>query len=342
MAPSLKTLLITLEYPPQIGGVASYYSGMVSATDFSVAVADANTLPKSWLKMVPWLYQQTKRERYSHILVGQVLPLGTVAWLVHCLLGTPYIVFTHGMDILLPQQSARKRWLLHRILRNAQQVIASSHFTAEQIQQFDSSIQNITVINPATNYAAEQASEPVANLPVQFVLSVGRLVERKGFDQVIQAVAQVANIHYVIAGTGPDEERLRSLASKHSVDARVHFMSGLSNAQLAHLYQRCLCLAMPSRRLANGDVEGYGIVVLEANRFGKTAIGGRAGGMPDAIQDGVTGVLVDPLDTRALAEIIKRLMQDIPYRQQLETAAKHWSLQQTWSQRAQQLKSVLK
>lgn len=339
MSSHLKTLLITLEYPPQIGGVARYYGALVGEKIFPCTVATADQLPASWIKMIPWLYRQIKREQYTHILVGQVLPLGTVAWIVSKLTGTPYLVFTHGMDVLLPQQSARKRWLLHRILRNASVITASSHFTAEQIQKFDARLQRIVVLNPAVTLAP--TVEPVPNLPAAFVLSVGRLVERKGFDLVIKALAQLPTVHYVIAGSGQDESRLRALAEQHGVSERVQILAGLTDRQVSYLYQQCTLLALPSRQLPNGDVEGFGIVVLEANQFGKTTIGGKAGGMPDAIQDGVTGVLVDPTDLTAFTQQLQRLLTDETYRQRFEQAALAWSKQQTWQQRAEQLKSVL-
>jgi phosphatidylinositol alpha-1,6-mannosyltransferase len=343
MEAGLKALLITLEYPPQVGGVANYYSALVHAQVFDCAVATREDLPAHWLKAIPWLYRQIKQHHYSHILVGQVLPLGTVAWLVSRFTGTPYVVFTHGMDVLVPQQSARKRWLLHRILRKAQRVIAASEFTANQVRQFDPKVQHVTVIHPAASITPHTpAQQPAAQLPEQFVLSVGRLVERKGFDYCIQALAGIPNLHYVIAGNGDDRERLMQLAKDHGVQERVHILHNLSNGELAYLYQHCLYLLLPSRQLANGDVEGYGIVVVEANRFGKTAIGGKAGGMEDAIQDGVTGLLVNPTDLQAIQGAMQRLLTDTADRQRLEQQALAWSQTQTWQHCAEQLKAVLK
>lgn len=332
-------LLITLEYPPQVGGVANYYASLVKALSLPCIVADATVLPQSWLKMIPWLYRQIKQQHYSHILVGQVLPLGTATLVVHWLTGTPYIIFTHGMDVLIPQRYLRKRWLLQRVLRSAQHIVAVSQFTANQIYQFDASL-TVTVIHPAAHITPELPIKPVSNLPQQFILSVGRLVERKGFDMIIRSIVHFPDVHYVIAGQGADEFRLIELAKQYAVQNRVHFFHDLTNAQIAYLYQHCLFLVMPSRQLADGDVEGFGIVVLEANSFGKTALGGTDGGMADAIQNGITGLLVDGTDHIAVTEAIRGLL-DLDYRHTLEVQTKQFSESHSWEYAAKQLYAIV-
>lgn len=331
-------LLITLEYPPQVGGVANYYWSLVKALALPCTVADTTVLPKSWWKMIPWLYRQVKQHQYSHILVGQVLPLGTVALVVHWLTRTPYIVFTHGMDVLVPQRYFRKRWLLRRILRSAQHIIASSQFTADQINKFEPAI-TVTVIHPAAAITPRIIPQTVAGVPDRFILSVGRLVERKGFDKVIQALNNFPDLHYVIAGNG-NSTNLINQARHYGVEGRVHFFHHLTDAQIAYLYQQCLFLAMPSRQLPTGDVEGFGIVVLEAACFGKTTIGGTAGGMADAIQDGQTGLLIDGNNVTELVIAIQKMLNDA-VRKKLEDQAKQYSERVTWEYAAQQLSAIV-
>lgn len=331
-------LLITLEYPPQVGGVANYYWSLVKALALPCTVADTTVLPKSWWKMIPWLYRQVKQHHHSHILVGQVLPLGTVALAVHWLTHTPYIVFTHGMDVLVPQRYFRKRWLLHRILRSAQHIIAASRFTADQIKQFEPAV-TVTVIHPAAAITPSIIPQTVIGVPDRFILSVGRLVERKGFNKVIQALNNFPDLHYVIAGNG-DPTNLINQARHDGVGERVHFFQQLANAEIAYLYQQCLFFMLPSQQLADGDVEGFGIVVLEAGRFGKTTIGGTTGGMADAIQAGVTGLLVDGENLSELSQAMQQLLSD-DFRKKLEQQAKQFSEQHTWEYAAHQLSAIV-
>ncbi|MBI4406956.1 MAG: glycosyltransferase family 4 protein [Candidatus Kerfeldbacteria bacterium] len=335
-----KPVLITLEYPPQVGGVANYYHSLIRALPLDCAVLDSTQLPRQWWRMIPWLYRQVKQQHYTHILVGQVLPLGTVALVIHWLLGTPYIVFTHGMDMLVPQRYPRKRWLLRRILRQAYRVVTVSSFTAQAIKTFEPKTAPVTVIHPAAAITPMTTIQSVAGLPEQFILSVGRLVERKGFDQVVKSLSQFPELQYVLAGDGVDQARLQQIAQQAGATDRVHFYQHLSDQQIAYLYQHCLFLVMPSRQLADGDVEGFGIVVLEANRFGKVAIGGQAGGMSDAIQHEHTGLLVDGTSSKELVDAIKKML-NVDYRANLEQQAKQYSESQTWEYAARQLLAIV-
>ncbi|MFA6474627.1 MAG: glycosyltransferase family 4 protein [Patescibacteria group bacterium] len=333
MATNAYPLLITLEYPPDVGGVANYYHNLLRCK-----VATRLDMPKPWWLMIPWLIGQVRLYNYSHVLVGQVLPLGTVALVVKLLTQKPYIVFTHGMDVLVPQTYWRKRWLLKRILRHAQHIVAASDYTKNLLFTFDRTLQNITVIHPAAHITPTTGVvKPAEPIPEKFILSVGRLVERKGFDRVIEALNKIPEIHYVIAGSGQDEPRLNELIKEYKLEKRVHILKNLSDQEIAYLYQHCTCLVMPARQLSNGDVEGFGIVALEANSFGKICIGGRSGGMSEAIQDGITGILVDPTNP---ADLIKALQRK--NYAELESAAQHWVLNQTWEHRRQQFNDMLK
>lgn len=331
--------LVTLEYPPQIGGVASYYGELVKHLPIgsvTVITNDRNQLLHPWWKTWFVLRQHFKKNGRRPILVGQVLPLGTVVWLFSKLYRVPYIVFVHGMDVTFPQTSVRKRWLLKRILGSAKFIIANSQFTARLIKN-----NRVEVITPGPLITPHLTAEPVADLPVKFVLSVGRLVERKGFDQVIASVEKFPDLQYVIAGQGSDQARLQQLITEKHLTDRVQIMSGLNNGQIATLYSQCEFLAMPARQLPNGDVEGFGIVVLEANLFGKPAIGGRTGGMTESIQDQVTGLVVDPTDSAALVHAMTKLVSDQMYCKQLGEQAKHWAEQQLWTDKAMQLSQLL-
>jgi phosphatidylinositol alpha-1,6-mannosyltransferase len=147
----------------------------------------------------------------------------------------------------------------------------------------------------------------------KIVLSVGRLVERKGHDTVIRAMPgvleRVPDAAYVIVGGGPESDRLARLAEDTGVARHVHLLGRLPRAETVGLMNRCDVLVMPSRRVGT-SVEGFGIVFLEAGALGRPVVGGRSGGIPDAIEDGVTGLLVDPEDTAALADAIATILLD--------------------------------
>jgi phosphatidylinositol alpha-1,6-mannosyltransferase len=143
------------------------------------------------------------------------------------------------------------------------------------------------------------------------LLSVGRLVPRKGIDTVLRALAMLpACVTYRVVGTGPDQRRLKELACHLGVAGRVTFLGRLSEADLAEEYRRCALFVQPSRRTAEGELEGLGLVFFEAGAWGRPVVAGRSGGEVDAVVDGETGLLVDGQSVEAIAAAIQALLED--------------------------------
>lgn len=344
-------LLLTLEYPPQIGGVANYYAELMRHMPLQSVLVVHNHYQRlsPWLKAWLVLWDYYRRYHFSSIIVGQILPLGTVVWLWQRLFRTPYIVCTHGMDITVPQRYWRKRILLRLILRSARFVVTVSRYSQAQLQQVlpQSHWKKIVIIAPGPIITPQTPAEAWPQpLPQRFMLSVGRLVQRKGFDTALRALAalpaHVSDLHYVIAGAGPERDHLFNLAHQLQLQERVHFLGAVTNGQLTTLYQACEFLVMPSRNLADGDFEGFGIVALEANAFAKPVIGSRAGGIADAIISQQTGVLVEPDNVAQLAQVIGHLTTDRNFCQRLGQHAQAAMAQQSWSAKAEQLRALLK
>jgi len=149
----------------------------------------------------------------------------------------------------------------------------------------------------------------------RLILTVGRLVERKGHDVVIRALPgirrAVGPVRYLIAGAGPEEARLRTLAREVGCADDVVFAGHVDDRDLPLFYAACDVFVMPSRALEQRDgIEGFGIVFLEAGACGKPVVGGRSGGIADAVLDGITGVLVDPRSVDEVTGALTRLLQD--------------------------------
>lgn len=311
-----KTLLVTLEYPPDIGGVASYYSNLIAQLpegDISILTNKNSTL-LPWYKSFKVIKQCVVKFNIKTVLVGQILPLGTIIALLSYLYPIKFIVFVHGMDITVPQKYMRKRILLKWILSKASHIVTVSQYTASRIQALTESTKTpLSIISPAAHITpAMRKADTVIDLPKQFILSVGRLVERKGFDKSIEAFALIQrefpDLHYIIAGSGSDEPRLKALISTLGLESKIHIRTGLSDSEIAELYAHCTFVTMPARVVHDTDFEGYGIAVLEANMFGKPVIGGRDSGMADAISDGVTGWLVDGTSVVEISEVMRQAM----------------------------------
>ena len=147
------------------------------------------------------------------------------------------------------------------------------------------------------------------------LLSVGNLVGRKGHDTIIRALpnvqGSVRNVAYVIVGTGPEKDSLRTLAEELGVENSILFTGFIKNKELANYYNMCDVFVLMSRTIAEKSaIEGFGIAYIEAAFLGKPVIGGKSGGTDDSIDDGVTGFLVEPEDVDALSKKIIFLLKN--------------------------------
>jgi phosphatidylinositol alpha-1,6-mannosyltransferase len=148
------------------------------------------------------------------------------------------------------------------------------------------------------------------------LLSVSRLADRyKGHDMVLRALplirARVPDVEYVVVGDGPLRPYLERMASALGVDDVVRFVGEVDARDLDRWYRRCdLFLLMSREERSTGGAEGYGLVFIEAALRGKAVIGGRSGGIPDAVVEGVTGLLVDPLNPVGIADAAIALLSD--------------------------------
>lgn len=330
----MKTLLITEEYPPFNGGIANYYGNLVNFWPLgeSLIVLDNNRgelrrsgRHLSWWPAFSVLRQKIKLSKIDYILVGQILPYGTVVYLLSLFNQKPYAVFLHGLDLSMALAVPRKKFLTRLILKRADKVICANSYVQSLVKEhfsfLESDNKKTAVINPGIITGAPYVRpetltdlRKIHGLEEKIVLlTVGRLVQRKGVDQVIRALEdmsddQIEKFVYFVAGTGPEEVNLKKMVPKRWRD-NIRFLGEISDKEKWEMYQLCDIFIMPARNI-NGDYEGFGISYLEANICGKPVIAGRSGGVADAVADGITGLMVDPEDTAEIAQTIIRLSED--------------------------------
>lgn len=224
------------------------------------------------------------------------------------------IICTHGIEVWEPLSPVRRR-----SLRRANLVLAPSESTAEHvINQQKVKRERVRVLPWAldpefeTILPAASKTPPPSSFPAgRVILTVGRWLasERyKGMDTLITSLPRLLprwpELQLAMIGEGDDRDWLEGLADKSGVRSHVHFLSGLSYAQLASCYSACEIFALPSH------AEGFGLVYLEAMACGKPVIGGAHGGAPEVIVDGVTGYLVQYGDVDQLSTSIETLLSE--------------------------------
>lgn len=251
-------------------------------------------------------------------------------------------VLIYGWDVWV-RVSPMRRWALQQ----ADFIISISDYTKRQavaINGLDE--KRIFVLPNALEWKTSEAVERVASSSLPGgtrLLSVGRLLkseQQKGFDTVIRALpsiaARVADVQYIIIGTGNDLERHKQLAREVGVSDRVHFLGTVDEATLRCCYKRCDVFVMPSAQ------EGFGFVYLEAMQYAKVVVAARSGGAPEVVQDQVTGRLVEYGNEDELAQALIELCLDPEKRTRLGSAG-YQRLQErfTFAQFKQKLTEIL-
>jgi len=279
------------------------------------------------LLVAAWEFCRKNKVRQIHC--GQMFSTGFAGYWCWLLLGIPYCVYAYGADLL--EFDGRLGWgqVLRRILRRADKIIAISKFTRECLLASGVAAERIDLVYPsldlgrfADSIDRDATRDDFGWDGKQVVLSIGRLVERKGQDTVIRALSAVAEkiptVHYAIGSRGPYRQALEQLAVDEGVAERVEFIGFVDEADLGRRYAAADLFSMVSREIDEvGEVEGFGIVYLEANAVGTAVLAGRSGGVEDAVADGQSGLLVDPEDLDAVVAAIVRLLQDDDLRHRL-------------------------
>lgn len=354
-------LLITLDYPPAFGGVSDYYAQLVRYfPDGELAVLDNNSgqlwQPQKgfwkWFEMLKAVARACRAGGYQKILVGQIIPLGLAAYILSFWFKFDYGVFLHGLDLSLALKTPRRRWLVGLILRRARWIICANSYTADQVQKFLVKVtqKNISVVNPGidpTNLPSlEILNAQKLNLAGNLkLLTVGRLVKRKGVDKMLQVLPEILlkypELKYYVLGQGPELENLKRQAQDLGLKDCVQFVSGVEHTQKWLYYQACDLFVLPALDLA-GDYEGFGIVYLEAALMGKAVVAGLSGGVKDAVIDGETGLIVDVEQIQDLKAAVMKLLADQKLSQQMGQTARARALENfTWSKQASKIAQIL-
>jgi phosphatidylinositol alpha-1,6-mannosyltransferase len=270
------------------------------------------------------------RYRPRFIWCGNLRPAAYPAKWAHERTGIPYGVIVHGGDLLALRHNFResriKRHTARALLGSAEVLVANSRWTHDlacdvlRELELPERTLRVRVVPLGTDPAAFRPGLDPAPLaaryrlpPGRWLLTVARLVPHKGIDTTIRALALLgrdhAELRYAVVGQGGDRPALEALAAGLGVADRVHFLPDVADDLLPLAYALATVYVGVSRLTAR-DVEGFGIALLEASASGKPVVAGRSGGMPDAVRDGETGLLVDPESAEAVAAAVGGLLAD--------------------------------
>jgi len=343
----MRIVILTQDFPPCVGGTAEFVHQLASAlhrhgSEVSVLApgprngTDENqsyrverySRPRRFAAIgtAQAFSRAVRRYRPEIVFLGHLMTTHALSPLLcRRLLGLPYVILIHGTDLrYCLTRSTVDALIGRRILFSALSVMVNSDHTRNRLLSCGYPAERVSVVHPGVDAALfNQQVDPgevrrkqkLDGRPI--VITVSRLAQRKGHAAVIRALPAVMEkigpVVYVIVGRGPEEGRLRALVRECGLDAHVRFVGYVGRGELPAYYRAADLFVMPAEELGpedSGDVEGFGIAFCEAASCGLPAIGSRTGGIPEAVIDGVTGILVDPGNVPQLAEAMTRLLAD--------------------------------
>jgi phosphatidyl-myo-inositol dimannoside synthase len=272
------------------------------------------------------LREVIRREPPDAILCPMWLPDGAACRWALGGAPIPYFVSAHGTEVFKDFATLRNsvrtvlaRGLKRRVFREADKVFPVSAFTGRAVHEETGADEGRLVVvhngvNPAIfKRTAVSPAEAARYRPhgERLLLTVTRLYPYKGVDRMLEALPPITqavpNVKYLVVGEGPDLPRLQRLAAGLGLQDRVCFLGRRTVAEIVSLYNLADLFVLLTRE-EPPDVEGFGLVFLEAAACGLPSVGGRSGGIPEAVEEGRTGWLVDPRDPRVIAATIIDLL----------------------------------
>jgi phosphatidylinositol alpha-1,6-mannosyltransferase len=318
----VRALFVTNDYPPKPGGIQQYLANLVAnhpgpvqvlAPREDAAVPEPHVSRSQHRFMWPtpdirrWVLDEIERFTPDIVVYGAPHPLALLGPRIAQTTGVPYAVMTHGAEFLVPDRIPVIRQAVLDPIVRADVVFAVSDFTRRRVEA--------AAHRPVVRLGAGvdlETFHPPQRPPEQFVIGcVSRFVARKGHGRVIDAADRLyqggSAVEVLIVGSGRLERRLRRHAAGAAVPVR--FETNVPWERLPELYREMSIFAMPARtRWAGLEVEGLGIVYLEAAASGLPVIAGRSGGAPETVVEGETGWVAETTDE--VADVLQRVYLD--------------------------------
>lgn len=375
---SSPVLFVTNDFGPRAGGIETFVIGLIERRPFGQTIvytsaqSGSEEYDQAWksdfgvtvirdrakiLLPTPRVARNLARIiKESNIQVaafGAAAPLGLLSASMKRAGIQRTLALTHGHEVWWAKVFPFNR-ALRRIGTTVDSLTYLGEFTQQVISQSLSKAAGAQMVKIAPgidvdHFTPQDASQLRRELKLEnkrVIVSVGRLVHRKGQDHLIQSLPEilksVPDAHVLMVGQGPYLSHLKKLVARHNVAEHVSFIGRIQYAQLPQYICAGDVFAMPSRsRFFGLEVEGLGIVYLEASACGLPVIAGSSGGAPDAVLNGVTGFVVDGQNNQEIAAAAITLLSDIDGAKKMGAAGREWIIEnwrwEIWSQRFNEL-----
>lgn len=376
----MKVLLLAENWPPRVGGIENYLTNIVrylKSAHFTVIVPlskgtkkrDAEVIKRvevirrrffwplmkpAWGPLYRWIKRRTGVQPHEVTLCGKALFEGLVGYKLKRKYNIPYIVFTYAMEIETWARNKKNSRRLCKVLWNANKVVYINEVTKKTLLAMGVQDKQLVKIWPGVeNRFFKQVEEKQIGkikkkygINGRYILTTARLVKRKGVDVVIEAFSMIdqvrfENVSLVIAGDGPESKSLKEKAEKLWVNKSVIFLGQVADTELPILYSGAEVFIMTPYKV-DDDIEGFGIVYLEAAACGTPSIATRSGGASEAVINEKTGIVIKPNSLEETKSAIELMLQNNELRLMLGKNARKRAWQGfRWVKRIELVKRVL-
>jgi len=326
-----KILVITLEFPPHLGGIATYVRYFVESLEGNEVVVLAPKyegykeydkklgvkvirkkpyFPKlmwpRWLRLFWQVFWLHRKEKFDIVYLHHVLPVGYVGWLMKKLKKLPYLVFSHGTDIEMGTRSAWKRKMLTKVTNEAEQIVFNSQSLKHRLLKILPDLEGkVSVLYPCPEkmFYEPPSGETLDKLRAQYALegkkvmvTIARMVDGKGYPHLlrmlVKLVEAVPNLVWVVIGDGPKKEWFIKEMQKQNLQNAVRFIGEMPHQELKNYYHLADLFVLLTHP-DEGKEEGLGLVFLEAAACGTPVVAGKSGGVEEAVVHTQTGLVVN-------------------------------------------------
>ena len=379
MSSTHRMLCITNDFGPRAGGIETFVIGLIERAPFGSTIVYTSAQPDSeeydriWFekygvevirdrskillpspRVLAILKKLVRDRQIPRVFFGAAAPLGLLSQGLRKAGVKRIVALTHGHEVWWSKVWPFS-WAMRRIGRGVDVLTYLGEFTRNAISRsLDTDDAKAMVrIAPGidtTHFAPVDATNLRKELELsdkKVIVSVGRLVHRKGQDTLVEALptilAKVPNAHLLFVGVGPHLEYIHKRAIQLGVLNHISFVGRVKYQELPEFICVGDVFAMPSRsRLAGLEVEGLGIVYLEASACGLPVVGGKSGGAPDALLEGETGFAVDGLKPLEVAEAITTLLEDPARARSMGARGREWIVQEwEWKRWSKEFNALL-
>lgn len=355
--PAKRVLVLTENFPPKSGGSGRWFWELYSrlpkeqfivvtdeVTDSSVDNEIENTVIRIPLSSSEWGFKSiiglkfywrsaraikklVKQYDITEIHCGRVIHEGVIAWLVSLTTKVSVSCFIHGEDIETAATSREHHLMVNKVCVKSKHLICNSLNSQNIAQRLGFDYQNTLILHPGADCSRfvpaacdEAFRQKMGWHERKVILTVGRLQARKGHDKMIEAMQSILkkepNALYCMVGSGTTKSYLEELIAQYELSESVIFLDEISDQEMIQCYQQCDLFILPNRTIDN-DIEGFGMVLVEAQACAKVVIAGDSGGTKETMLPNETGFVIDCTDAELIASTIIELLGDSDKRERM-------------------------